>query len=101
LYILELIERTWSWIFIFDSLCYNSLGSRVFRDAIVPSKTPKKKPLSWPPSWLYLLCGRPKVIDMPTGALSIRGVAFQLTRIIKVIFVLGGKLMHLAGLNFL
>jgi len=53
------------------------------------------------PEWLYLVCGKPKVTDFPIGALSIRGVVFQLTGILMVIFILVGRVMDIAGLDFL
>ena len=53
------------------------------------------------PDWLYFLCGKPKITNIPIGALTVRGVAFQLTGILMVIFTLVGKVMDIVGLNFL
>jgi len=53
------------------------------------------------PEWLYFLCGKPKVTNIPIGALSVRGVAFQMTGILMVMFILVGKVMDFAGLDFL
>jgi len=53
------------------------------------------------PDWLFILCGKPKVTNIPVGALTVRGVAFQLTGILMVIFILVGKVMDMASLGFL
>jgi len=53
------------------------------------------------PDWLFLLCGKPKVTNIPVGALTVRGVACQLTGILMVIFISVGKVLDLAGLEFL
>jgi len=53
------------------------------------------------PEWLYLVCGKPKVTDFPTGALSIRGIVFQITGMLMVIFILVSKVMDIAGLDIL
>jgi len=76
-------------------------GSGYFLTRLSIRKNLNEKAFIVAPDWLYFLCGMPKVTNIPVGALSVRGVAFQLTGILMVIFILVGKVMDMAGLDFL
>ena len=36
--------------------------------------------------WLYFLCGKPKITEIPEGMLSLRGVVFQISGLLMAFF---------------
>jgi len=76
-------------------------GSGYFLTRLSVRKNLNEEAFIMAPDWLYLLCGMPKVTNIPVGALTVRGVAFQLTGILIVIVTLVGKVLDFVGLEFL
>jgi len=88
-------------LYLLDSLCDNRVESGYFLTRLSIQKNLNEEAFIKAPNWLHLLFGKPKVTNIPVGALSVRGVAFQLTGILMVIFLPIGRLVDLTSLNFL